>query len=202
MKKALLVLVAILAVVAALALWSAWQPRRTPSGQPPLESITSGNLSDFRKAFNHSPARVRMVLLFSPTCPVCLRGSSATESLLERIHDPRLEILVVWEPILPTDWEMPTNAVLGRLHNSDVVQFWDHDHVVAHAIARELISNPTGPKPRCCGLHRNLWDFAAIYSAGSLWQATPPKAVFADGPVAFVQQSLGRGLAVLRSRKN
>jgi hypothetical protein len=67
MKKALLVLVAILAVVAALALWSAGQPRRTPSGQPPLESLTLRTLPDFRKAFNDSPASVRVVLLLSPT---------------------------------------------------------------------------------------------------------------------------------------
>jgi hypothetical protein len=67
MKKVLLVLIAIVAVIAALAVWSARQPRRTPSGQPPLESLSLGNLSDFRKAFNDSPSSVRMVLLLSPT---------------------------------------------------------------------------------------------------------------------------------------
>lgn len=67
MKKALLILAIIAAVVGALASWSALQPRRSPSGQPPLESLTVGNLSEFRKAFNHSPSSVRMVLLLSPT---------------------------------------------------------------------------------------------------------------------------------------
>jgi hypothetical protein len=67
MKKALLILAAIIAVVAGLALWSARQPRQTPSGQVPLESLTSKNLGDFRKAFNRSPSSVRMVLLLSPT---------------------------------------------------------------------------------------------------------------------------------------
>jgi hypothetical protein len=110
--------------------------------------------------------------------------------------------MVVWEPILPTDWERPTSAVLGRLHNSRVVQFWDHNHLVAHVISRELISDPAGPKPHCCGLHRNLWDFAALYPKGSLWQATPPKAAFADGPVAYAQQSLGSNLARLLSKRN
>lgn len=67
MKKALIVLAAIVAVVAALAFWSARRPRQTPSGQPSLESLTPGKLSDFRKAFNNSPSSVRMVLLLSPT---------------------------------------------------------------------------------------------------------------------------------------
>jgi hypothetical protein len=131
---------------------------------------------------------------------VCQRGASATESLLETIHDPRLEVLVVWEPILPTDWERPTTAVLARLHNPDVVQFWDHNHLAAQAIARELSSDPAGPQPHCCGLHGNLWDFVALYSKGSLWQVKPPKAAFADGPVAHVQQSLSRSLAALLSK--
>lgn len=132
---------------------------------------------------------------------MCLRGASATELLLERIHDPGLQVLVVWEPILPTDWERPTNAVLARLHNPGVVQFWDHDHLVAQAIARELSSDPAGPKPSCCGLHANLWDLAALYPEGRLWQATAPKAAFANGPVASVQQSLGRELRVLLSKR-
>lgn len=67
MKKSLLILAAILAVVAGLALWSARRPRQTPSGQPPLESLTPKNLEDFRKAFDRSPSSVRMVLLLSPT---------------------------------------------------------------------------------------------------------------------------------------
>ena len=109
---------------------------------------------------------------------------------------------MVWEPILPTDWERPTNAVLGRLRNPGVVQFWDDNHLVAHAISQELKSDPTGPKPRCCGLQGELWDLAALYSKGSLWRGTPPKAEFADGPVAYVQQSLGRDLATLLGKRD
>jgi hypothetical protein len=67
MKKALIILAAALAVVAGVAAWHARQPRRTPLGQPALESMNPENLSDFRKAFNNSPSSVRLVLLLSPT---------------------------------------------------------------------------------------------------------------------------------------
>jgi hypothetical protein len=67
MKKSLVVLIAIVGAVVALALWDAQRPRRTPLGQPPLESLNSQNVSDFLKAFNSSPASVRLVLLLSPT---------------------------------------------------------------------------------------------------------------------------------------
>jgi hypothetical protein len=67
MKKALIILGVLLAVIAGLAVWQAHRPRRTPAGQVPLESLNPQNLSDFRKAFNNSPSSVRLVLLLSPT---------------------------------------------------------------------------------------------------------------------------------------
>ncbi|HTV54981.1 MAG TPA: hypothetical protein VMI06_08685 [Terriglobia bacterium] len=120
--------------------------------------------------------------------------------MLERIRDSKLQVLVVWEPILPTDWERPSNGALARLHNAGVTQFWDHDHLVAYAISLELNSDPAGPKPHCCGLHKNLWDLVALYPEGSLWQATAPKAAFAEGPVAYAQQTLSRELTALLSK--
>lgn len=131
-----------------------------------------------------------------------MQGASATESLLEKIHDPRLQVLVVWEPILPTDWERPTTSTLARIHNRGVVQFWDHDHLIAHEISRALADNPDGPHPRCCTLSGNLWDFAGLYPKGALWQKTPPEAVFADGPVVHAQAGLANELAILLGRKN
>ena len=111
-------------------------------------------------------------------------------------------VLVVWEPILPTDWEPVTTAVLARIHTRGVAQFWDHDHSAAGELSRELASNPRGPKPHCCTVHGNLWDFAALYPKGALWQAAAPQAAFADGPVVDVQSSLSRELRVLLSQKN
>ena len=113
-----------------------------------------------------------------------------------------MRVLVVWEPMLPTDWTPPTTGALSRVHNPGAVQFWDDQHLVAQGISRELDSDPVGPKPQCCTLRGNLWDFAALYPKGALWQAGAPRAVFADGPVARVQASLGRELAVLLSQRN
>lgn len=108
---------------------------------------------------------------------------------------------MVWEPILPTDWEPPTSSVLARFHNLRVEQFWDHYHLIAHAISRELASDPSGPNPHCCILSGNLWDFAGLYPKGELWKGSPPKAVFANGPVAYVQSGLGNELTALLSLK-
>ncbi len=113
-----------------------------------------------------------------------------------------MRVMVVWEPILPTDWEPPTTSVLSRIHNPGVTQFWDHDHLIAHVISSELESDLSAPKPRCCLSKGNLWDFAGVYPKGALWQDSPPKPVFGDGPVANVQQALRRALTTLLTQKN
>lgn len=113
-----------------------------------------------------------------------------------------MRVLVVWEPILPTDWERPTTAVLARIHIPGVVQFWDHEHLVAQEISRQFASDPGSPKPHCCTSRGNLWDFAALYAQGSEWRDAAPKPVYRDGPVVDVQSNLSRDLPALLSRKN
>lgn len=110
------------------------------------------------------------------------------------MRDPKVRVLVVWEPELITDWAPPTTAVLSRLHEAGVLQFWDRGHLVAHEISHELLADPAGPKPECCGLHKNLWDFAGVYPESAAWNAAPPQAVFANGPVAYVQNRLSKEL--------
>jgi len=40
---------------------------QAPPGQAPLESLTTGNLSDIKNAFNAAQDNVRVLLLLSPT---------------------------------------------------------------------------------------------------------------------------------------
>ena len=47
--------------------WYFWGWSRSPQGQPPLTSLTSSNLEQFRQEFNSAGDRNRLVLLLSPT---------------------------------------------------------------------------------------------------------------------------------------
>jgi hypothetical protein len=47
--------------------WYLWGSRSAPRGQPPLTSLTSTNLDQFKIAFNGAADRRRLVLLLSPT---------------------------------------------------------------------------------------------------------------------------------------
>jgi hypothetical protein len=47
--------------------WYFWGWSRSPQGQPPLTSLTPGNLDQFKREFNNAADRTRLVLLLSPT---------------------------------------------------------------------------------------------------------------------------------------
>jgi len=76
-----------------------------------------------------------------------------------------MTILVVWEPILPTDWGAPTSPVLARISDARAVQFWDKDHLVAKALRQQL-----SPSQICCQRNGIIWDVAALYPKGTQWE--------------------------------
>lgn len=99
-----------------------------------------------------------------------------------------MKVFAVWEPILSTDWRRPISAVLARLSDLRVAQFWDPEH----ALARKLSADARDPQPKeeCCRRDEILWDLAAVYPPGAVWKETLPPAVFFDGPVVEVKNRL------------
>jgi len=118
-----------------------------------------------------------------------LRGASAAEEILKREKADKLTVLVVWEPILASDWSRPTRPVLSRISDRRVMQFWDKDHLIAKQLDGQLLT----VQPSCCRHEGVLWDLVAVYPRGVQWGGSQP--VFVDGPVAKVNAALARQLA-------
>jgi len=66
MKRKYIVATALVAVLLAAVLYL-YGGGQTPSGQPPLRSITTQNVADIKNQFNAARGDVRVVLLLSPT---------------------------------------------------------------------------------------------------------------------------------------
>jgi len=113
-----------------------------------------------------------------------LRGASAAEELLKQEKSDKLTVLVVWEPILPSDWGRPTRLVMARIPDHRVIQFWDKNHL----IAKELHSQLQTKQPSCCWRSGTLWDVGALYPNGTKWNETEP--LYIDGPVFKVETEL------------
>ena len=82
-------------------------------------------------------------------------------------------IFVVWEPVLITDWSIPSTATLSRVSYPRAAQFWDKDRLISHSM---------GEHDR----HSIVWDHVAIYSRGAVWGASPPEPLYSGGPVIRV----------------
>jgi hypothetical protein len=110
--------------------------------------------------------------------------------------DPKREVFViaVWEPILPTDMTRPSAAVLSRLSDTRVQQYWDPERLVALDMAKSIARHPDSPKPNCCVRDGYLWDLVAIYPPGVEWNETLPMATYIDGPVVDVKDSIKEAL--------
>lgn len=104
-----------------------------------------------------------------------------------------MRVLVVWEPILATDWRSPSPNTLGRIPDRRVRQFWDPKHVVASALNVIAKQKPSQPEPSCCVQKGFYWDDAILYARHAHWK-DEPTSVFWNGPVARIIPGLEKAL--------
>jgi hypothetical protein len=102
---------------------------------------------------------------------------------LKQNANPHIRVFAVWEPILPTDFSSPGAAVMGRLPDRRVTQYWDKNHLFAEQLSRAIESDPAHPRPSCCDHEGTQWDEVAVYPQGAQWSEQLPRAAFLNGPV-------------------
>lgn len=104
-----------------------------------------------------------------------------------------MRVLVVWEPILATDWGSPSGSALARISDQRVRQFWDPKHVVAGALNEFAKQKPLQPEPGCCIQKGFYWDEAILYAPHARWKDKPTSAYW-NGPVARIIPGLEKSL--------
>jgi len=102
-------------------------------------------------------------------------------------------VLVVWEPILATDWREPNRSTLARIADRRARQFWDPKHLVAKELARVAKQKPDQPKPECCVNQGFHWDEVALYPPHSRW-GDGPIPLYWNGPVYRIAPALEKAL--------
>ena len=103
-----------------------------------------------------------------------------------------VRVYAVWEPILLTDWRRPVSGALARLADARVQQFWDPEHVLAKRMARD--AHAPQPDQQCCERDGILWDLAAAYRPGAVWNAALPPAVVFNGPIVRRTEDIAAAL--------
>ena len=101
-----------------------------------------------------------------------------------------MEVLVVWEPMLPSDWGKPTRLALSRISDRRVMQFWDKDHLVAKELDHQLAPGQLSNSKR----HGIIWDVVGLYPATAQWDVPP---VFIDGNIEDTEPEISKRLQSL-----
>ncbi len=100
-----------------------------------------------------------------------------------------MRVLVVWEPILATDWRPPSGSTLARMADRRVRQFWDPKHLVTEELTRIAKQKPGQLEPDCCVKKAFHWDEAMLYVPHLRWKDGPTP-VFWNGPVFRIALAL------------
>ena len=94
---------------------------------------------------------------------------------MEEFAGKPVRVFVIWEPVLPTDWSSPSTAALSRIPDLRAEQFWDKGRLISHSM---------GEHDR----RSVVWDYIAVYPAGTVWEDVPPQALYHGGPVVRVME--------------
>ena len=114
-----------------------------------------------------------------------MRGASALQDILAEMGERPVRVFVVWEPVIATDLAPPTSAVLARIPDPRVSQYWDRSNALSQtlrrAAARDWKELPIRRELRDA---RVVWDYLLLFPAGAEWpDAGPPPPEFAGGTV-------------------
>jgi len=113
--------------------------------------------------------------------------------VLSRKTSARVRVFVVWEPVLFTDFAKPLSAVLGRMPDVRVRQYWDPGHALSAQMTRD--ARAPQPVPDCCEQRGYVWDLAAVYPPGSTWTDRLPTATVFNGTVLDIVDQLEAALS-------
>ncbi len=109
-----------------------------------------------------------------------MQGASAIQNVLRQFPTGRVRVLVVWEPVLLSDWAAPTTGMLSRIADRRAAQFWDRGRV----ISQKIRSSPV------------VWDYVAVFPPGIRWEGPFPAPEFTGYPAADAADGLRQDLAI------
>jgi hypothetical protein len=123
--------------------------------------------TELLSAFNEDRGRVRLLLILSPTCPMCLSSAGVVQRyVLDAIQDADLRVYVVWEAIGAGDDKAKAQAASTLISDSRVRQFWSPDR-----FAGKVFQGAVGIKDS------PAWDVFLLFATGKSWSPGTAPAV-------------------------
>jgi hypothetical protein len=131
--------------------------------KPPLVVTPAGE--ELRAAFNRDKDKVRLVLLLSPTCDLCMSSAGIVQKyVLGTIKDDKVAVYTVWGPMYEADREEHAREATVRMPDPRVTHFWTAGQTVAEKFA-QAIKAPDGVTG---------WDTFQLFPPGATWGDSVP----------------------------
>ena len=140
-------------------------------------TVLDDQASQLRADFNREVGSVRLLFVLDPICPGCLRGlADMNRDLLGSTSDPRLQVFVVYEPVLGVARFAPWLRVAGGndvpkaaqlLENPNVQNYWNPTGAFGRVLSRAVgLKNGEGPV--------YAWDVWLLYGPDTKWVGADP----------------------------
>jgi hypothetical protein len=121
---------------------------------------------ELKAAFNADRGATKVLLIVSPTCPMCRSGAQLVEDqALARIASDKLEVYVVWTKKLRLDNREAAVKATSLVTDRRAHHFWDPSGYLGKQYGKTL-DLPGG--------RRFAWDVYLIFDAKASWAETPP----------------------------
>jgi hypothetical protein len=141
---------------------SAHKAQSPDSTSTPAASLSLVSTEQLRKEFNAMSQKVRIVALLSPTCPECQSGHVIVGGILKKFPSPRLQALLVWEPMRDGDTPATAAEQAEEVRDPRISQGWDGRRDLGKLFGATL------------DLHETAWDVYLIYKPGIIWEGLQP----------------------------
>lgn len=129
----------------------------------PLDASHRPLLDDFQR----DTGLVRVVLIVSPTCDMCVAGATtAGADLLAAVPNPDLRLYFAWIPVLPPDNLTEAKAVAATIPDPRAAHYWDADRALGQRTG-EALGITARESIGVNGGHGLAWDVYLTYRRGS-----------------------------------
>ncbi|MEX0801566.1 MAG: hypothetical protein WD379_10160 [Dehalococcoidia bacterium] len=128
----------------------------------PLDPSHRPLLDDFQR----DAGLVRVVLIVSPTCDVCVTGATiAGADLLAAVPNPDLRLYFAWIPVLPPDNLDEAKAIAATIPDPRAAHYWDAGRALGRRMG-EALGISAQESIGVSGGHGLAWDVYLAYARG------------------------------------
>jgi hypothetical protein len=125
-------------------------------------------------------------------------GASALQQVLLEHKEKKLEVFVLWEPVLDSDLGPPSEENKARVSDPRAKQYWDQKLLFSNEVMALTNKYPErfSEEHKKEVAKRNLiWDAVLIFKPGARWEEMLPFPDYSAGPVLDVVKPFSEALS-------